>query len=194
MRYLGLNVVYLTAVPATELAGQEAVAHTAMSGLFGAAAARWMSLLIALGLVSMAGALIMTGSRVYETVGQDFSQLHWFAARGSGGPKVALAVQAAVAIAMIVIGNLQTLMTYVGFTLSLFSALTVAGLFVLRQRFPEDRAAFRKPGYPLTPLLFIAFTLWIVGMVVYQTPAVAVAGLGTMAVGTAVYWLLDRSN
>lgn len=192
--FLGLNVVYLTAVPRADLAGVETVANTAIIGLFGTSAARWMTLLIVLGLVSMAGALIMTGSRVYETVGQDFRQLRWFALRrGRGGPHVALIVQAAVAVIMIVVGNLQILMAYVGFTLSLFSALAVCGLFVLRRRSPQSADAFRMPGYPLTPLLFILFTLWIVGMVIYREPNVAIAGLGTLAAGGALYWLLDRS-
>lgn len=192
--FLGLNVVYLTAVPRSELAGVETVANTAIIGLFGTAAARWMTLLIVLGLVSMAGALIMTGSRVYETVGQDFPQLRWFALRrGRGGPHVALIVQAAVAVIMIVVGNLQILMAYVGFTLSLFSALAVGGVFVLRRRYPQSADAFRMPGYPLTPLLFILFTLWIVGMVIYREPNVAIAGLGTLAAGGALYWVLDRS-
>jgi hypothetical protein len=48
------------------------------------------------------------------------------------------------------------------------------------------------PGYPLTPLLFILFTLWIVGMVIYREPTVAIAGLATLATGGLLYWALDR--
>lgn len=186
--YLGLNVVFLAAAPREELAGVEAVAHAAAVGLFGESAARFVSFVILLGLVSMVGAIIMTGSRVYETVGQDFPKLRWLAKRKSqGGPIVALGIQAAVAMVMIAVGNIQVLMEYVGVTLALFSGLTVSGLFVVRKRFAESPKTFRMPGYPITPLIFLLLMAWVVGVAVYLKPLVALTGLLTLASGWLLY-------
>ena len=53
--------------------------------------------------------------------------------------------------------RLQELLSYLGFTLSVSAALTVASLFVLRRR--EGPAAVPVPGYPWVPGLFVAATL-----------------------------------
>jgi len=188
--YLGLNVLYFAAVPYEQLAGVETVAHRTAAQLFGSEAARFVSLLLAVGLVSMVGAIIMTGSRVYETVGQDFAALSWLARRRpQGGPMVALFVQAAVALTMIAVGNLQAIIEYVGFTLALFSALTVCGVFVIRKRVEESQATFRMPGYPVTPLVFVLLMAWVVAVSIYQKPYISLIGVGTLAVGFVLYVL-----
>ncbi len=192
--YVGLNVMYLAAAPREELAGVETVAHTAMANLFGASGGRVVSLLIVLGLVSMVGALVMTGSRVYESVGQDFPRLRILAYRRAGsGPRTALLVQAAVAVLMIVTVDLQRLIEYVGFTLSLFAALTVCGVFVLRRQTAGASTSFRMPGYPVLPVIFIGLMAWIVGVAVYQKPVVALTGIGTLASGGVLYLLLGKN-
>jgi basic amino acid/polyamine antiporter, APA family len=192
--YLGLNVLYLAAVPYEQLAGVETVAHRAASQLFGTEAARFVSLLLAVGLVSMVGAIIMTGSRVYETVCQDFTALSWLARRRPrGGPTIALLVQAAVAIAMIAVGNLQTIIEYVGFTLALFSALTVCGVFVIRRRVADSEATFRMPGYPVTPLVFVLLMGWVVAVSIYQKPFISLIGVGTLVSGFILYLVAMRS-
>ncbi len=191
--YLGLNVMFLAAVPREELAGVETVAHAAIEGLYGRSAGQLVSLLIVLGLVSMAGALIMTGARVYETVGQDYLRLRWLAARRSGsGPWAALLLQSIVAVLLIVIGNVQSLIEYAGFMLSLFSGLTVCGVFLLRRRTLQTAAAFRMPGHPLTSLVFVGLMAWIIGVTMWQRPQTALAGLGTLIGGGVLYLCVGR--
>jgi APA family basic amino acid/polyamine antiporter len=65
--------------------------------------------------------------------------------------------------------------------------MTVAGVFVLRRAEPQLPRPYRVWGYPVTPLIFLAVTGWMMFFVVRQRPMVLVAGAVTLAVGLVVY-------
>jgi APA family basic amino acid/polyamine antiporter len=190
--YLGLNAVFLAAVPASELAGQLEVGHIAAVALFGEGAARLLSTIIAVGLVSTVGAYIMTGPRVYEAMGQHVPGLRFVTGRAEGGgPVRSILLQGAVAAIMVATASFDTLLTYTGFTLSGVAGLTVAGVIVLRYREPDLPRPYRTWGYPFTPILFILLMLWMMGHAVVQRPMVALAGAVTVGIGFALWWVFD---
>jgi basic amino acid/polyamine antiporter, APA family len=191
--YLGLNLVFLLAAPHDALAGQVEVAHVAAVHLFGERAGRTLSLIIGLGLVSTVGALIMTGPRVYEAMGVDHRRLRILSwRRAHGGPVVAIALQAAFAVVMVLTATFEALLTYMGVVLSLFAGLTVAGVFVLRRREPQLHRPYRTWGYPVTPLLFIALMTWMVVHTLVQRPGVAWASGSTLVAGLGLYLLVRQ--
>ncbi len=137
----------------------------------------------------------MSGPRVYEAMGATYPRLGFLAGRGSGqtrGPAAAVALQAALSLAMLLTASFRGLLTYVGFTLALFAALTVIGVIVLRIREPELERPYRVWGYPLTPLLFVGLMLWMVWNAITLEPVVALSGLATLGIGTALYGWLGR--
>ncbi|MFQ5634201.1 MAG: APC family permease [Gammaproteobacteria bacterium] len=197
MLYVGLNVVFVTAVPVGQLAGVVEIGHVAAAGLFGGTGARVLSAIISLGLVSTISAYIMSGPRVYEAMGETYPRLGFLAGRGrhaNRGPVAAIALQAVIALAMLLTASFEALLTYIGFTLSLFAALTVIGVIVLRVREPELERPYRVAGYPLTPLLFVALMLWMIWNAIALEPVVALAGLVTLACAGALYGWLGRRD
>lgn len=67
-----MNTVFVGVARAQELVtANEAVGHGAAVDAFGDVGGRILSGLIAIGLVSMVGALVMTGPRVYEAMGRE---------------------------------------------------------------------------------------------------------------------------
>jgi APA family basic amino acid/polyamine antiporter len=104
-----------------------------------------------------------------------------------GGPTVAILLQATLSLAMLMSARFDQLLVYIGFTLSIFSGLTVCAVFVLRRRRDVD-TPFRMPGYPVTPLLYVALMAWMVVHGLRERPAASLTGLGTVAVG----WLIHR--
>lgn len=193
--YLGLNFVFLTAAPAARLAGVVEIGHVAAEGLFGSAGARALSAVIAVGLISTISAYVMSGPRVYEAMGETYPRLRFLTGRGehaAGGPMAAIALQALISIGMLLTASFEALLTYVGFTLSLFAALTVAGVIVLRIREPELERQYRVAGYPLTPLLFVALMIWMIWNSIQLAPGVAIAGGATLLLGGALYGLLGQ--
>lgn len=185
--YLALNALFLAAAPRSEL-GVVEIAHVAATHLFGSIAGRALSSVIAFGLLSTIGAFVLTGTRVYAAMGRDHAVL------GKLAPlRVALAVQAILAAVMILTSSFDVLLGSVGVTLTLSSALTVAGVLVARRRgLPAH--AYRAPGYPLTPIAFVLLSLGTIAAAIAYDPSVAVWGALSIGTGSLLYLFARRSR
>ncbi|MFW2403277.1 MAG: APC family permease, partial [Gammaproteobacteria bacterium] len=193
--YLGLNAVFLMAAPAEQLSGVVEIGHVAAEGLFGASGARALSAVIAVGLISTISAYVMSGPRVYEAMGASYPRLGFLTGRGehsTRGPLAAIALQALLSIGMLLTASFEALLTYVGFTLSIFAALTVAGVVVMRMREPQLERPYRVSGYPVTPLLFVALMVWMIWNSIELAPTVAIAGGATLLLAGGLYLILGR--
>ncbi len=193
--YLALNAVFLAAAPAGDLSGVVEVGHVAAVRLLGPGAGRVLSALVALVLASSVSAMLMAGPRVYEAMGIDYPALSILARRTRhGGPVVAVAFQAAVAVGMVATASFGALLVYIGFTLSLMTGLAVAGVAVLRRREPSLERPYRTWGYPVTPLLFVGLSAWMVAHALFENAASSWAGLATVAAALALHALLGRRS
>ncbi|MFA5625341.1 MAG: amino acid permease [Bradymonadales bacterium] len=193
--YIGLNVVFLSAAPVVELSGQVDVGAVAAKALFGQNAGRVLSGVISLLLVSSISAMIMAGPRVYQSMGTQYSSFRFLSKRKNGsGPYFAILLQAVISLLMLATASFDALLSYIGFTLSISAALTVIGVFVLRKRAPHADRPYKCWGYPLTPLIFIALSLWMVIFTVLEAPIVALWGLITVSVGLILYYLAKDSS
>lgn len=198
LAYVALNAVFLASAPPHRLRGVVEIGHVAATHLFGPRAGAALSLVIALGLLSTVGALIMTGTRVLAAMGRDHGPLAPLARRTSGGgPFVAVWLQAAIALALVLTASFDALLGYIGFTLSIFAALTVLGVVVMRVRAPSLARPYRAWGYPITPLAFVALMLWMIVHALLEEPLVGLAGLGTIVIALLAYLAvraLDRAR
>lgn len=187
--YLALNLAFLYAAPASALAGKEEVGHVAAVHLFGEQAGRWLSTIIALALVSAVSAMVMAGPRVYTAMAEDgmfFRFMAWRSRRGA--PIWSVLLQGALAAILVLLSTLRELIQYIGFTLSIVAALTVLGVFVLRVRRPDAPRPYRTLGWPVTPLLFVALSLWMAVHLVREQPGPTLLGGGiTVGSGLLVY-------
>jgi APA family basic amino acid/polyamine antiporter len=191
--YLALNAAFLRSTPAAELAGKVEIGLIAGGHIFGADGARVMALLIGTGLVSAIAAMMWTGPRVTMTMGEDWRALRWLAHRnGHGTPTRAIVVQAAIATALLLTASFEKVLTYVQLSLVCCSFATVLGVIVLRRTQPDLPRPYRAWGYPLTPLVFLAISAWMMIHVVRSNPVESLAGLATMALGLLVYFLSPR--
>jgi APA family basic amino acid/polyamine antiporter len=165
----------------------------AATHLLGEGGGRFVSLLIALGLVSTASANLLTGPRVYEAMGGRYPRLAWLSLRrAGGGPVCAIALQSILALGMLFSASFETLMAYIGVTLSLSAATTVLGLFVLRNREPSLPRPYRVVGYPYTPLVFLILESWMIGHALWKQPVAAAWTLGTLLCGAVLYIVVGR--
>jgi len=203
--YLLLNLVFLYAVPTDTLAncgifdGKYGcrpvleVGDTAARNLFGPRAGGVVTALITLALVSSVSAMIMAGPRVYAAMAIDRA-LPGFLSRHNkrGVPVGAVIVQGVLASVAVLVGEIDQLIRYVGFTLTIFAGLTVGAVFLLRRR--GHHAAYRTWGYPLTPMVFIGVSLWIAYAQVKGNPKESLTALGVLLVGTVVYTVFLRGK
>ena len=186
--YLLLHWVFLRTVPIDALRGTVEVGALSGARILGPIGGRMMSGVIALVLVATISSFLMAGSRVTQAVGAGSPGLRWLASRAADGvPRRALALQLALIAFLIVTASFEQVLAYAGIVLNLCNLLAVIGLMRLRRIAPDVPRPFRTPLYPLAPLTFAALSLWMIGFVIWQRPAVLLAAAGTIALGGLLY-------
>ena len=90
-------------------------------------------------------------------------------------------------------GNLYgNLLDYVISAALIFYILTIAAVFVLRKRRPNDERPYRAFGYPFVPALYIAGASVILILLFAYRTSTTVPGLVIVLIGVPVYFVLKR--
>jgi basic amino acid/polyamine antiporter, APA family len=188
--YVALNALFLYTTPIDQLAGQIDVAVIAGKHMFGDLGGRIVGALICAGLVSSISAMMWIGPRVTTTMGEDIPMLRIFARRSDNGvPTTAVLFQLAVATLMLLTQSFEAVLEFIQFSLLASSFLTVLGVIKLRITRPDLPRPYRAWGYPVTPLVFLAVTAFMMYYLVTQRPVQSFVGVLMMASGLAVYYL-----
>lgn len=193
--YLVLNFVFVYALPLEDLKGQEAVGAIAASRLFGPEIAGIFSGLMALSLMSTVNAMITVGPRVYYAMAGNGA---FPAIAAKVHPRfhtpVAAIVAQAVCTMIMTLTPFRELIQYIGFTLYFFAAMSVASLFIFRQRPGWQKLRVVSFAYPLFPLLFILMGVWVTYQGIVLKPYVALAAGVTLGTGALMYHVRLRSR
>ncbi len=182
--YLLLNAIFVLAPAPDMIAGQKDIAAIAAAVLAGDSLATAMRAIIAIALFTSISAMIMVGPRVYAQMAEDglMPRILRFKEEAPGG---AVALQAVLAITLVWLTGLRELLSYLGFTLGLSSAVTVASLFVVVRRRKIDTR--QLPGYPWVPAIFVSMTLLFAGLAAVRNPWEMLAAVLTIASAIVVY-------
>ena len=191
--YMLLNTVYVFSMPAKEMHNVLDVGAKAAACLFGDHVGRLFSGGVAVGILSVLSAMIMTGPRIYYAMSKDglFFSLFGKVNSRRHTPASSIFLQAAIAGIMVLTASFNTLLIYIGFTLSIFAMLTVLGMMRLRKTRALIPRAYKTFLYPATPVLFILGNLWIIFHSIKSRPANTMFGLATIATGVLVYWFFS---
>ncbi|MGE0823727.1 MAG: APC family permease [Candidatus Binatia bacterium] len=189
--YLALNAIFVYAPAPEAIAYQQDVAARAAFALGGAPLALFVRAIIALALLTSVLSMVMAGPRVYARMAEDGVLPALFRMQ-EDIPRTAISLQVILAITVIWIAELQELLSYLGFTLSVSAAVTVASLFVLRRREGAERLPI--PGYPFVPGLFVLCTLGFAGLAAVRRPLEPLVGVATILMGIVLYVLMTRRH
>jgi APA family basic amino acid/polyamine antiporter len=186
--YVSLNWVFLRVAPMEQLAGQLDVAVVAGRYIFGEAGGRVVGGLICLGLVSSISAMTWIGPRVTMTMGEDVPMLRFFARTSKNGvPVAAILFQLAVVNIMLLSQSFEAVLDFIQFSLTACSFLAVLGVIRLRITRPDLPRPYRAWGYPVTPVIFLAVTAFMMYYLVTNRPLQSLAGFAMMLAGLAIY-------
>jgi APA family basic amino acid/polyamine antiporter len=192
--YLAINAVYLYALPMNEIAAHEAVAQTAAVSMFSGRVAPWLSLMVALSCFGAMAPCLMSGARVYYAMAEDgvffraLARVHprWHT------PVTSLVLQAIWAAVLALSGKYDQLFTYVMFMMVLSYVLTVAGLFVLRNKKPDAERPYRCTGYPWLPAIYVLLgSAWAINAAHEKTKETLIGTL-IVLVGVPFYFYWKR--
>lgn len=193
--YVLLNAVFLYTTPISAMAGQLNVAQVAGEHIFGATGGRVVAALICIGLVSAISAMTWIGPRVSVAMGEDFPLLSVFSHRSARGvPTAAIALQIAVVTLLLLTQSFEAVLDFIQFSLTLCSFLAVAGVIVLRTTRPGLSRPFKVWAYPVTPLIFLGVTGFMMYYLVSERPLQSLASLGVMGSGLVLYFISRRDS
>jgi basic amino acid/polyamine antiporter, APA family len=186
--YIGLNAAFLYSTPMAEMKGNIDIGLIAGKHIFGETGARLVGGLICFGLISTISAMMWIGPRVTKAMGEDTRVLSVFGRlSGRNVPANAILLQLVLVTAYMASQSFNDVLGYMQFSLTLCSFLTVAGMIVLRSTEPDLPRPYRTWGYPVTPLVFLSITLYMLVYWVQERPEQSLAGLATAATGLLVY-------
>ncbi|MCL6508274.1 MAG: amino acid permease [Bryobacteraceae bacterium] len=207
--YLLANVVYLVTLP---LEGRPLAADPLERGIqyatedrVGAAAGE--VILGGLGAYLMAGAilistfgcnngLILSYARVSFAMARDrlfFARLGKLNPR-THSPNFALTMQGVWASFLTLTGTYTDLLDYIIFAVLLFYIVAIAAVFVLRWKRPDLPRPYRAFGYPVLPVLYIAFSIFVEVCLLLYKPRYTWPGLIIVLLGVPVYLLWRRRS
>ncbi len=190
--YISISAVFIYLVAPDAVTSGETFAAQAGEVLFGWAGGRVFSLVVVVAVLGSLAAVVMAAPRVYFAMARDglFIPVAASIHPRFETPARAISFQAGVASVLVLLGNFREIVAYFIFVVVLFIALTVGGLFIIRRK--RNFVEYRTPGYPLTPLLFLALIFPLLILLASDDPTRAFMGVGVVALGFPAYLLLVR--
>ena len=192
-----VNVAYLKGLGLVGMAKSEVVAADLMGRAFGEGGAQLISWLIVLSVLGAMNGTIVTGARTNYALGKDVKLLGFLGNwnQRTNTPTNALITQGAIVLGLIFLGTLTrrgfaTMVDYTAPVFWFFLFLVGVSLFILRRKEPQGERPFRVPFYPLTPSLFCATSLYLLGSSLVETGLGAMVGVGVVLAGVPLLVLV----
>jgi APA family basic amino acid/polyamine antiporter len=194
--FLALNLLFIYSTPLEQMKGVLAIGSLAAQNLFGAGIGGIFSLLMAASIMATINAMVTIGPRVYYAMANNraFFRTAAYVHPRWHTPVPAILAQGACAIVMVVT-PFPDLIFYIGLTLTFFTVMAVASVFVFRRRYPDwQKLPAVSFAFPLAPLSYIVVGAIMCGYGVVWQPKASAAAFGTIAAGAVVYhlWLKGR--
>ncbi|MBI4169990.1 MAG: amino acid permease, partial [Acidobacteria bacterium] len=192
--YVGMNLLYVYAMPVTEMTATPRIGEAAAERLFGPAGSWLMSLAVLVSVFGCISATVISGPRVFYAMARDglffrrIAEVH----PDHRTPARAIVWQGVWSSLLCLSGTYGQLITFVIFAAVLFYALAGASVIVLRRRHPEWPRPYRTWGYPVTPLLYVGLCCIVLVNTLIEQPAESGWGLAILAGGLPAYLFWKR--
>ena len=189
--YFLLNTLYLYAIPPAAMQGAVNVGDVTAQALFGVRS-NFVTPALIIALLGAISAMTIAGPRVYFAMTRDRAFIPGFDRTSPrfGTPALAIALQAAWCVVLVMAGGFYQLLMYTGFTILLSSGAAVAGLFVVRrQALRSDPRLWLKM---VAPAIFVVACGAIVVNAVVGAPKTALVGCLLIAAGLPVFFWSRR--
>jgi basic amino acid/polyamine antiporter, APA family len=191
--YVALNAVFLYTTPIDKLSGQLDVARISGSYIFGDIGGRIVGAMICIGLVSSISAMMWIGPRVMMTMGEDIPVLAVFSRKSANGaPAYAILFQLTVASLMLFTRSFEAVLDFIQFSLLFCSFFTVLGVIKLRVTHPDLPRPYRAWGYPVTPVVFLLVTGFMMYYLCVGRPLQSFLGVLIMISGLLIYTIFRK--
>jgi APA family basic amino acid/polyamine antiporter len=191
--YLGLNLLFVYAIPIDQMKGVISIGGLAMEQLFGSTAESVFSFLISFALFSSISAFIILGPRVYYAMAK---KGHFFKFAAETHPKThvpfkSIWIQAAISVFMVLTGTFEQILTFMGFALGVFPLFTILGVFILRF---HQKGLIKLWGYPVVQILYMLAGLAILVLSFLERPHESSVAILTVLSGIPIFFIFRKKS
>lgn len=202
--YGAINISYFYALPFGEILtasspstkGAMPVATKAAQTFLGTGGILFLSVAFVISALGAMNGSILTAARVPYAMAKEklfFNQLSYVNPK-TKSPVTSIILQGVWSCVLAVSGSFDQLTDYVVFGSWVFYAMCAGAVIVLRMRRPELKRAYRVPGYPVVPVVFILVALALLGNTLITSPRESGIGLLIIGFGVPVYFLAFRKK
>ena len=193
--YVGVSLACIWVLGRAATAASTLVAADAMRVVLGPAGGAFITIAILISTTGANNGIVFTSARIPYAMALEGRFFRWAATLDPvhRSPNRVMVVQGFWASALVFTGTYTQLLTYMVFVSFLFYALSCAAVMVLRRREPGMPRPYRTWGYPLTPVVFILFSGYLILNTIVNAPRDAAIGGGLLLAGLPVYvWCRKR--
>jgi len=197
--YTAANLAYHLTLPSSEIAAQVCPAIPVAEKLLPNFGAKLMQAMIMVSVFGALSANVLVGPRVLFAVARDhrflgpLSRIH----PSTRTPAWAIGTMSAWACALIMMGGLSwdpdaklfdLMSEWTVFGGSIFYFSAVVAVFVLRYQRPNAERPYRTWGYPVVPIVFLLFYVFLLVTMFLERPAHRLIGLALISAGAVAYY------
>ena len=195
--YLLVNAVYLYALPLEELRGTHDAGEAAGLALFGPLGGSLVAGFVLLSVLGTLNATVLVGPRIAYAMALDglfFRGVDRVHARYRT-PSVAIAVQAAVSVALLLLlRGFPSALDFTVFAILLATSADVLALYRLRRTRPDHPRPYRAWGHPWVPGAYLLVNGAIAGAMLLGSPFECAVSLAFLASGVPFYRVFARTH
>jgi APA family basic amino acid/polyamine antiporter len=182
------------AVPLDKIAFNLTMAADAAQNIFGGGISIVLNAAFCVVLFSTISAVTMIGPRVYYAMARDglFPEMAGRINPKLGTPLTAILAQWALTVFYILTGTFGDILTYMGFSLSIFPILTMAAL--IKNRLAEGKLPgnYYTRFFPVLPVFFMLISLIIMVASFVDNPQNCLKAIGGVLLGIPIYYLWQK--
>lgn len=192
--YVGVSLAVLYVLGQEATAKSSLVAADAMRVVLGPAGGALITVAVLISTLGCSNGIVFTAARIPYAMARRGDFFAWAGRLNPryATPNTALVVQGCWAAVLALSGTYNQLVTYMVFVSFLFYAMSSAAVIVLRRREPGLERPYRTWGYPVTPVVFILFSGYLIVNTIRETPQDAAIGAALLLAGLPVYWYCRR--
>jgi APA family basic amino acid/polyamine antiporter len=193
--YLLMNVVYLYALPMSELAGVGNAGEASATALFGAVGGSLLAVFVMVSILGTLNATVLVGPRIAYAMALDglFFPGSERVTRDFRTPGVAIGIQAVVVVCLLLIlRSFPNALSFTTFAILLASVGDIAALYRLRRVRAELTRPYRTWGYPWVPGAYLLANVSIAVALAWGSPFECAVSLCMLLAGLPFYWFFAR--
>ena len=190
--YMALNFIFMYGPAPDDAKGVKDIAAVASQAIGGETLSTLVRIIVSLAMLGSVSSMIIAGPRVYAKMASDgvFPQMFRASNRNRMEvPSAAIWLQVGLATILVFVSSLKSLLDYLGFTLSVSAAITVACIFWSQRK--NDQWSHRLI-YSAIAFFYVAATVILAVLSAIDRPQQLAGFAITVASGFVLYCLILR--